>query len=92
MILTMESIADNIRRQGECHAKYNENTIVLFRYRDYYTTYNDDAKRVSEATGCRVASDGDTDSIEFPRLMLDVYLPKLVRKGYRIAIIDGKVI
>ena len=88
----MESIADNIRRQGECHAKYSEKTVVLFRYRDYYTTYNDDAKRVSEATGCRIAYEGETESVEFPRLMLDVYLPKLVRKGYRIAIIDGKVV
>ena len=91
MILTINSIADNIRRQGEYHAKYSENTVILFRYSDFYTTYNDDAKRVSETTGCRVTYEGDTESVEFPYMMLDIYLPKLVRKGYRVIIVEENV-
>lgn len=89
MILTMNTTAEHIRMQEEYKAKHSDSTIVLFRCGDFYKAYNDDAKRVSDATGCRIAHDKEIRVAEFPRQGLDINLPRLIRKGYRIAIIDG---
>lgn len=89
MILTMNTTAEHIRMQEEYKAKHSDSTIVLFRSGDVYKAYNDDAKRVSDATGCSISYEGETKIAEFPRQGLDINLPRLIRKGYRIAIIDG---
>lgn len=77
MILTaIETTASNVRRLMEYKEKHGDNPIVLFRSRDFYKTYNDDAKRVSEATGCSIRYEGETKIVEFPRQWLDICLPR----------------
>ena len=52
--------------------------VILFRVGDFYESYFDDAKKVTEVIG--IAG--------FPSHALDTYLPKLIRAGLRVAICD----
>lgn len=75
------------------HAQYPD-AICLFRVGDFYEVYREDAQKASkilnitlthrEANGTRIYMAG------FPFHAFDTYLPKLVRAGLRVAIIDGK--
>lgn len=68
-------------------AKYPD-AIFLFRSGDFYSTYNEDAITCSKVLGITLTKQGDMNMTMFPHHALDIYLPKLVRDGYRIAICD----
>jgi DNA mismatch repair protein MutS len=67
-------------------------TILLFRVGDFYETFADDAELVSRELGITLTkrnNGGDmTPLAGFPYHALDSYLPKLVRRGYRVAICE----
>ncbi len=67
-------------------------TILLFRVGDFYETFADDAERVSRELGITLTkrnNGGDmTPLAGFPYHALETYLPKLVKKGYRVAICE----
>ena len=64
--------------------------IVLYRVGDFYETYCDDAQTCSEILDITLTAHGSRGyrMAGFPKYALDVYLPKLVRAGYRIAICE----
>lgn len=67
--------------------------ILLFRVGDFYECFADDAKDVSEYLGLTFTrrSNGNNEFTYlagFPHHALDVYLPKIVRKGRRVAICE----
>ncbi len=67
--------------------------VLLYRVGDFYESYSDDAVLVSKVLGIVQTrkSNGDKGYIEmagFPHHALDVYLPKLVRAGYKVAVCD----
>ena len=67
--------------------------VLLYRVGDFYESYSDDAVLVSKVLGIvqTKKSNGDKGYIEmagFPHHALDVYLPKLVRAGYKVAVCD----
>lgn len=70
--------------------------LLLFRCGDFYETYNEDATVASEILGITLTkrssvagtSASGTAMAGFPHHALDVYLPKLVRAGKRVAICD----
>lgn len=66
--------------------------IVLFRFGDFYEVYNQDVKPVAETlklNTTQASIDGHiVDAAGFPKHKLQVYLPKLVRAGLRVAICD----
>ena len=72
-------------------SKYPD-TILLFRVGDFYETFGKDAILTSETTGIVLTNRNNGGSkIElagFPYHSLDLYLPKLVRAGYRVAICE----
>ncbi len=75
----------NIQFKNDFKKTHNaQNTIVMFRTVDAYKVYDEDAKVCGEKLNKEV--EGDT--LAFPLNMLDVYLPRLVRMGYRIAIAE----
>ena len=75
----------NIQFKNDFKKTHNaQNTIVIFRTGDAYKVYDEDAKVCGEKLNKEV--EGDT--LAFPGNMLDVYLPRLVRMGYRIAIAE----
>ncbi len=67
--------------------------ILLFRVGDFYETFDEDAKRASEALGIVLTkrSNGAASEVDlagFPHHALEAYLPKLVKAGFRVAICD----
>lgn len=62
--------------------------ILLFRVGDFYETFCDDAIEVSNLLGITLTKRAGEPLAGFPHHSLDNYLPKLVRKGKRVAICD----
>lgn len=66
--------------------------ILLFRVGDFYETYGEDAIKSSKILGITLTKHGkgltQTELAGFPHHALDVYLPKLVRAGMRVAICE----
>jgi len=67
-------------------------TILLFRVGDFYETFGSDAELVSRELGITLTkrnNGGDqTPLAGFPFHALDSYLPKLVNKGFKVAICE----
>jgi DNA mismatch repair protein MutS len=72
-------------------AKYPD-AILLFRVGDFYETFGEDAVKTSKALGIILTSrnngGSDVELAGFPHHSLDMYLPRLVRSGYRVAICE----
>jgi len=71
-----------------------KDAILLYRMGDFYETFDDDAKIVSQVLGIALTKRGKTEQMEdiplagFPYHALDNYLYKLVKAGYRVAICE----
>ncbi|MCC6463668.1 MAG: DNA mismatch repair protein MutS, partial [Saprospiraceae bacterium] len=72
-------------------AKYPD-AVLLFRVGDFYETFGEDAIKASRALGITLTSrnngGADVELAGFPYHAMDVYLPRLVRAGYRVAICE----
>lgn len=66
-------------------------SLILVRVGDFYETYGQDAKKAAEVLNLTVAKRNGRDLAGFPHQALDTYLPKLIRAGERIAIMDSFV-
>ena len=69
----------------------NTDAILLFRCGKFYEFYGDDAEKATKILGITLFTWGSNPmrcNAAFPHHALDVYLPKLLRAGYRCAIID----
>ena len=66
--------------------------VLLFRMGDFYGSFADDAKILSDVLGITLTRTSRKDITAqmagFPHHALDTYLPKLVRAGKRVAICD----
>lgn len=65
--------------------------LLLFRIGDFYEMYKQDAKRGSEVLGITLTKMNESKDFYlagFPHQALDIYLPKLIRAGERVAICD----
>ncbi len=67
--------------------------VLLYRVGDFYESYSSDAVLVSKVLGLVLTrkSNGEKGYIEmagFPHHAIDVYLPKLVRAGHKVAVCD----
>lgn len=92
---------DNEKKIGETPLmkQYNNikakhpSALLLFRVGDFYETFGEDAVKTSKILGIvltkrKNGAAGDMELAGFPHHSLDVYLPKLVRAGQRVAICD----
>ncbi len=72
-------------------SKYPD-AIMLFRVGDFYETFGEDAVKTSQALGIvltkRNNGGSDIELAGFPYHAMDLYLPRLVRAGHRVAICD----
>lgn len=70
----------------------HKDALLLFRVGDFYETFGEDAIKTSQALGIVLtARNNGGSNIElagFPYHSLDLYLPKLVKSGYRVAICE----
>ena len=80
-------------KQYESLKEKHPDAILLFRKGDWYVTMNDDAKNTAEVLGLTLIRPKNIENgecrAEFPHHSLDVYLPKLIRAGLRVAICDA---
>ena len=83
-----KTLAENYTWLKEKHP----DAVLLFRTGDFYTALNSDAAKVGETLGITVTKpknkmEGNL-SAAFPHHALDTYLPRLIRAGLRVAIVD----
>ncbi|MDX1652132.1 MAG: DNA mismatch repair protein MutS [Brumimicrobium sp.] len=81
-----------MKQYNQIKAKH-PGALLLFRVGDFYETFGEDAVKASRILGIILTKrkNGAASHIElagFPHHSLDVYLPKLVRAGERVAICD----
>ena len=80
-------------RQVQSLKEKHPDALILVRGGDFYEAFGEDALKAARTLGItnsrRETAKGEKyDYAAFPHHALDVYLPKLVRAGYRIAICD----
>nr|WP_246050234.1 DNA mismatch repair protein MutS [Neolewinella litorea] len=72
-------------------AKHPE-ALLLFRVGDFYETFGEDAVKAAQVLGITLTSrnngGSDVELAGFPYHSVDLYLPRLVRAGYRVAICE----
>ncbi len=81
-----------MKQYNEIKAKYPD-ALLLFRVGDFYETFSSDAIKTSEILGIVLTKrkNGAAAFVElagFPHHSLNVYLPKLVKAGQRVAICE----
>lgn len=88
-----ETAADMLRQFDSLKQKHPD-AMLLFRKGDFYEMYREDAVKAAAVLAITLTSrvlPGEKDSVKytlFPYHALDVYLPKLIRSGQRVAICD----
>lgn len=81
-----------MKQYNEIKAKYPD-ACLLFRVGDFYETFGEDAIRTAKILGITLTkrsagSSSETELAGFPHHSINVYLPKLVKAGLRVAICD----
>jgi DNA mismatch repair protein MutS len=81
-----------MKQYNQFKAKHPD-AILLFRVGDFYETFGEDAVKTSQVLGIVLTKRANgaaqyVDLAGFPYHSLDVYLPKLVRAGLRVAICE----
>lgn len=81
-----------MQQYNQIKAKYPD-ACLLFRVGDFYETFGEDAVRTAKVLGITLTKRGagsssETELAGFPHHSLNVYLPKLVKAGLRVAICD----
>ena len=81
-----------MKQYNDIKRKYPD-ACLLFRVGDFYETFGEDAVRTAQILGITLTKRGAGSSSEtalagFPHHSLNVYLPKLVKAGLRVAICD----
>ncbi|HLW30891.1 MAG TPA: hypothetical protein VKX40_01425, partial [Aequorivita sp.] len=81
-----------MKQYNQIKAKYPD-ACLLFRVGDFYETFGEDAVRTANILDITLTKRGagstsETELAGFPHHALNVYLPKLVKAGLRVAICD----
>ena len=89
----IEQKNEPLLKQYQEMKKKHPDAILLFRAGDFYEIFGEDAVQASDILGITLTrrQNGIDSRIElagFPHHALDVYLPKLVRAGHRVAICE----
>lgn len=85
MILQLK---DPIRRMYEEFKQQHKGAIMLIRDGQQYSAYYDDTEPVSEALEFFSDDEVQATCVTFSHIYLDMILPRLVKRGYRIAICE----
>lgn len=100
--LAMEPTVDERKEETKMFNMYSDmkqkhpGVLLLFQSGNFYKSYMDDADKVSAILGISLAADKrqkdaagkPLKTASFPSYALDTYLPKLIRAGERVAIVD----
>lgn len=81
-------MTDKMKKAFDKTKANHPDAFVLFRMGDFYELIEDDAKIASDTLGIILTRQNEDTYCGFPHYALDTYLPKLIRAGHRVAIID----
>lgn len=81
------TIEEKKQRYNECKEMHNE--LWLFLCGDWYEAYAEDAHVVANVLNIVVTMQKDLHIAAFPHTALDTYLPRLIRAGHKVAIMEG---
>ena len=92
LIKDAKKITPLMQQYNAIKAKYPD-ALLLFRVGDFYETFGKDAIQASKIldivlTKRGAGSQSETELAGFPHHSLNLYLPKLVKAGFRVAICD----
>ena len=89
----MEDLTPAMKQYMVIKHKYKD-CIVFFRMGDFYETFYDDAKVTSKALDIALTKRGIKNSAKaiplagIPYHALDLYLPRLIKQGHKVAIVE----
>lgn len=64
-------------------------TLVLLKAGDFFESYDDDAKKISDALGILLTKDQQGHpTASFSHTAIDDYLPKIIKSGHKVAFTD----
>lgn len=81
-------IENPIRRMYEQFKSEHPCSIMIVRDRSLYTAYYEDVEPISKALEFIYDEEQKPERVTFSYIYLDIVLPRLVRKGYRVAICE----
>lgn len=84
----MDAKLKKIRKNLDFYKKEHDGAIIIFRANDGYMMFCEDVERASDILRVYLDDRIDYYQIWFPYDKLDEYLPKLIRKGYKVVIAD----
>ena len=82
-----------LMRQYQAIKRQHRDAILLFRMGDFYETFNEDAKTAAKLLGITLTkrsngSAADVPLAGFPHHSLELYLHKLLKAGYKVALCE----
>ena len=83
-----EELADLVALHAMSKQKHPD-ALVLFRMGEWYHAYFADAQTVADTTGVIIRKHHGAAMAGFPSHALDSYLPRLIRAGHRVALVDA---
>lgn len=86
MTVTIQNTTDakNVQYKNEFKRSHVGNKVVMFRLGNTYKVYDEDAEVLNKVLNTTI----ENNSVEFSYNMLDIYLPRLIRFGYSIVIVE----
>lgn len=89
---TSEYEMKNAPKQYKEIKKKHPECVILFRVGDFYESYCEDARTCCNVLGLtlltHIGENNSCDLVRFRHYNLDLFLPKLIRAGKRIAICE----
>lgn len=89
----MEKMTPAMRQYYEAKEKHKD-ALIFFRVGDFYESFGEDAGVIAKELGITLTSrgrdkeGGDMPLAGIPYHALDTYLPKLIKRGYKVAICE----
>ena len=83
-----EELADLVALHAMSKQKHPD-ALVLFRVGEWYHAYFADAQTVADTTGVIIRKHHGAAMAGFPSHALDSYLPRLIRAGHRVVLVDA---
>jgi DNA mismatch repair protein MutS len=78
----------SLRQQYEEAKARHPDTLLLFRIRDFYQCFAEDAETAAKALGLTLSHKGQMLLAGFPHHQLEYYLRKLLQAGHKVAICE----
>ena len=77
-----------MQQYRELRQSVKEDVLLLFRMGDFYEIFFEDAKKAAQILGITLTKRGSTPMAGIPYHSLNNYLPKLLKKGIKVAIAE----